>query len=550
MVANTYGGGNEAGSGDGEVTLMCGTNIGTFYGGSRNADLTGDIVLNVYGGKYESIFGGSKGTESRPANITGNVTVNFYGGHVQRLFGGSDVNGNVTGNIVVNVDIDPDYDCADSLHLDTVYGGGRAAAYTPDVPTNGSPLVNIMNNRYKPAGGGDSAWVEIQDVFGGGLGATAQVTSYPRAIIGGFGGKRGVRIFGNVYGGGSAAPIVGNTYVMVRDATIGRDNAAGSASSGIVFGGGYGSTSNVDGKTHVGIFGLSDIKNNVYGGGNAGIVNGNTELQIAYQEQIQPVDVAIRTVVTPNPPGAPIVAIQASLTCPTPGVDIRYVTKPTEQGQPSATNGTLWDGTPFTIDWSDTLQAVAYLWDSTRGTIDSSMIPSVVSFGKAAKPVIKIDGDAVKISSSPGVRILYTMDGSEPGRNADGTLKTGTRIHNPVQGKAVLDTVLTDTNQVVRAVSERIGNYPSVVSVLTCEEPTVTISGNQCTITGPAGSKLYYTIDLTNPRSSMAGGTAHGTYVNGNTVTFTLPDENTVVKAIAKKSGYLTSPAAAAVYQR
>ena len=178
------------------------------------------------------------------------------------------------------------------------------------------------------------------------------------------------------------------------------------------------------------------------------------------------------------------------------------------------------------------------------------MIPSVVSFGKAAKPVIKIDGEAVKISSSPGVRILYTMDGSEPGRNADGTLKTGTRIHNPVQGKAVLDTVLTDTNQVVRAVSERIGNYPSVVSVLTCEEPTVTISGNQCTITGPAGSKLYYTIDLTNPRSSMAGGTAHGTYVNGNTVTFTLPDENTVVKAIAKKSGYLTSPAAAAVYQR
>ena len=550
MVANTYGGGNEAGGGGGEVTLMCGTNIGTFYGGSRNADLTGDIVLNVYGGKYESIFGGSKGTESRPANITGNVIVNFYGGHVQRLFGGSDINGNITGNIVVNVDIDPDYDCADSLHLDTVYGGGRAAAYTPDVPTNGSPLVNIMNNRYKPAGGGDSAWVEIQDVFGGGLGATAQVTSYPRAIIGGFGGTRGVRIFGNVYGGGSAAPVVGNTYVMVRDATIGRDNAAGSASSGIVFGGGYGSTSNVDGKTHVGIFGLSDIKNNVYGGGNAGTVNGNTELQIAYQEQIQPVDVAIQTVVTPNPPGAPIVAIKASLTCATPGVDIRYVTKPTEQGQPSATNGRLWDGTPFAIDWSDTLQAVAYLPGATPGTIDSSMIPSVVSFGKAAKPVIKIDGDAVKISSSPGVRILYTMDGSEPGRNADGTLKTGTRIHNPVQGKAVLDTVLTDTNQVVKAVSERIGNYPSGVSVLTCEEPTVTISGDQCTITGPAGSKLYYTIDLTNPRSSMAGGTAHGTYVNGNTVTFTLPDENTVVKAIAKKSGYLTSPAAAAVYQR
>ena len=550
MVANTYGGGNEAAGGGGEVTLMCGTNIGTFYGGSRNADLTGDIVLNVYGGKYESIFGGSKGTESRPANITGNVTVNFYGGHVQRLFGGSDVNGNVTGNIVVNVDIDPDYDCADSLHLDTVYGGGRNAAYTPDVPTNGSPLVNIMNNRYKPAGGGDSAWVKIQDVFGGGLGATAQVTSYPRVIIGGFGGKRGVRIYGNVYGGGSAAPVVGNTYVMVRDATIGRDNAAGSASSGIVFGGGYGSTSNVDGKTHVGIFGLSDIKNNVYGGGNAGIVNGSTELQIAYQEQIQPVDVAIRTVVTPNPPGAPIVAIKASLTCATPGVSIRYVTKPTEQGQPSATNGTLWDGTPFTIDWSDTLQAVAYLPGSTPGTIDSSMIPSMVTFGKAAKPVIKIDGDTVKISSSPGVRILYTMDGSEPGRNADGTLKTGTRIHNPVQGKAVLDTVLTDTNQVVKAVSERIGNYPSVVSVLTCEAPTVTISGDQCTITGPAGSKLYYTIDLTNPRSSMAGGTAHGTYVNGNTVTFTLPDENTVVKAIAKKSGYLTSPAGVAVYQR
>ena len=554
LIKEAFGGGNNAPGGNGEITLKCGSSFNTFYAGGSKANLGTPenpvtLTLNVEGGRVMHLFGGCQGTDDTPANIYGDVIVNLHGGNVQNLYGGSDVNGNISGTITVNVDIDPDYECPDGLNLVNVYGGGRNAAYTPDVPTNGSPLVNIMNNRYKPAGGGDSAWVKIQDVFGGALGATARVTSYPRVIIGGFGGKRGVRIFGNVYGGGSAAPVVGNTYVMVRDATIGRDDAAGSASSGIVFGGGYGSTSNVDGKTHVGIFGLSDIKNNVYGGGNAGTVNGNTELQIAYQEQIQPVDVAIQTVVTPNPPGPPTVAIKASLSCATPGVNIRYVTKPTVQGQPSDTNGTLWNGTPFTIDWSDTLLAVAYLPGATTGTIDSSMIPSVVSFGKAAKPVIKIDGDSVKISSSPGVRILYTMDGSEPGRNADGTLKTGTRIHNPVQGKAVLDTVLTDTNQVVRAVSERIGNYPSVVSVLTCEEPTVTISGNQCTITGPAGSKLYYTIDLTNPRSSMAGGTAHGTYVNGNTVTFTIPNENTVVKAIAKKSGYLPSPLAAGVYR-
>ena len=611
VVVNTYGGGNEAASGGGTVTINCGTYQENFYAGGSFADVgTPDgtpvkLVLNVNGGRITNLYAGCQGDRAsygaphtdRPANIYGDVVLNFYGGHITNLFGGSHRNGNITGTITVNVDIDPDYSCDDGLSLDYVYGGGQDASYTPTDPFRASPTVNIMNNRYHTSGNtgtmADSAWVHIYDVFGGALGASATCTSYPRVVVGGFGPKidstntgteqdpvwqtsqrytRGARVFGNVYGGGSAAPVVGNTYVAIRDAVIGEDNGVGSLTSGIVFGGGLGETAKVVGETYVGIFGKSDIKSNVYGGGNAGIITGSTEIQIGYQEQIFPAEIiAYADTIDKGQPNQQI-KIMAGLHCTNPNVHFRYTTDGTT---PSALNGvgtlitddclspTHNKANDFEITWDHPVQCIAYLWDGaadeSNGHLDKSMVPSVIAFDKATMPVIDIhpgtaqDGkDTVFLSGTIGARMRYTTDGTTPtpsstlyGNEGEPNEAGATDRFFIRHGNAA------DSTMVIRAISEMRGCFNSSVATLTLDPPKVTINGTQVTITGPAGSTLTYTTDLSTPVTNMAGNTRHGTYVNSNTVTFTVPNTSAdcTIKAVAQKPGYAPSYMGAAVYR-
>ena len=594
LIHNAYGGGNNAPNGGGTITIKCGSNFENFYAGGSNANVIGDLTLNVQGGVVNNLFGGCKGTDNNPANVTGNVTVNFYGGHIVNLFGGSDVNGNITGTVTVNVDVDPNYSCADGLRLDNIYGAGRDAAYTPFDPFRASPLINIKNNQFKKPSGvpngffdysvdvpnydengdpatADSAFVKIQDVFGGGLGASAKSTSYPRIVVGGFpmvdpetgrNFERHVRIFGNIYGGGSAAPVVGNTYVAVRDAVIGLDQYpadADSTTAGTIFGGGLGTTARVDGETFIGIYGVTDIRGNVYGGGNAGIVSGSTELQIAAQQQVLvPEFIAYLDTVTHEP--SVTTRVMGSFQCATQGVRYSY-TKDGSTPPVPATDATRYRGSEddFEFGFSDRIQCIAYLWDEVYQRVDSSMIPSVVAFDRAPAPLISIsEGGQVTLNGSVGAKLYYTLDGSEPDPDKVGAAEHpsyyyGTEFEDDDAGATGAFTPSAD--QVVKAVANMRGCFLSTVASLTCEAPTVTIDGTSCTITGPVGSTLTYTVDGTTPISTMAGSTRPTTGYTGhdvatNTVTFTLSGTNDVtVKAVAQKSGYLPSLISAGVYR-
>ena len=236
----------------------------------------------------ERIFGGnmSGGT------IYGNVTVNIYGsnpGHIiDEIFGGSNEGGAITGNIIVNIDSNRS-DCP--LKFNSVYGGGNLVNYEPDNSSALSPTVNLICGTAR------------KDVFGGGKGVqnltpvfpyrkpktaaeweaaghadyytsdgdyndslalyntyaayiaqtnTAKVTANPVVNIGVTNETRGganpkVMVLGNIYGGGNAAPIDGNTKVDVRG-------------------------------------NRTDIRGSVYGGGNAAIVTGNTNVIIGDRE--------------------------------------------------------------------------------------------------------------------------------------------------------------------------------------------------------------------------------------------------------------------------
>ena len=299
-----------------------------FYGGTNLAPIYGDVTLNVYGGYYVNVFGGSKGyidplspvdpTNNISANIMrvptlaevnanpgnypdglrdyiithpeavgtgGNVTLNLYGGKIENAFGGSDVLGEIEGKITVNV-LEGGGESSINhcpLDLEKVYGGGKETRYTPltdivgiDLPV---PEVNIIKGTVK------------KDVFGGGLGATATVTGNPVVTIGDITsghetyvatvGEASTR-YGNVYGGGELAQVNGSTNILIQKAN--------SVIEGTVYGGGKGSSNDVNhglvkGNTWVEMTG-GHVRRSIYGGGELGSVGTFTALYAANEHPL------------------------------------------------------------------------------------------------------------------------------------------------------------------------------------------------------------------------------------------------------------------------
>ena len=246
------------------ATIGCGTKFGDIYGGCNLADIYGNVTLTIVGGEMNYVYGGSKGrsatsdpSDSTPkaANITGNVTLNIHGGNIkQDAFGGSNINGNITGNITVNMDwsqASSGCNSPNDLHVGNVYGASNLAAYTPTTPI-ASPAVNIWHGTVS------------NSVYGGGKGATAVVTCNPVVTVGDItsGHESYVAtITGDVYGGGYAAAVTGNTSVILQKANTTVGNAYGG-----------GNAAAITGTTSLTMAGGSAT--NLYGGGNAAGVSG------------------------------------------------------------------------------------------------------------------------------------------------------------------------------------------------------------------------------------------------------------------------------------
>ncbi len=271
-VGEIYGGGNQANVEATNVTIEAGNIIGDVYGGGRQADVNGNTVVNVNGGTVRRVFGGNNmsgtiyGTISVTANkttacpmmigelygggneaasqagsitiqctgditadhlavgadnganppsaightlegigdvyggannalVTGDITLDINSGMIYRVFGGNNTGNTVSGDITVNV---AQGAATCGWYVGYVYGGGNNAAYSN--AGNAFPAVN------------HSAGKVTYNVYGGGKGSTAIVTSNPKVILSGT-----AQVGGNVFGGGNAAPVVGNTNVMLKN---------------------------------------------------------------------------------------------------------------------------------------------------------------------------------------------------------------------------------------------------------------------------------------------------------------------------------------------
>ncbi|MCR5679051.1 MAG: hypothetical protein K6G08_02425, partial [Prevotella sp.] len=301
--------------GDGQNAACCeNLKVGEIYGGGKSAPMEGgaEIVLGCMPDDWiGEIYAGAQDAE-----VGNDVSLTITSGKFERVFGGNKSGGTISGSIEVNIEECPT--CGTPIIIGELYGGGNlapytiGAAYTATNPNYPSPRVNVRS------------FTSIGTIYGGGLGDGAVVTGNPMVNIN-VGMVRGggqdysgdnnagtldvklyphvkgkIGVIGNVFGGGNAAQVNGNTYVNIGvneyeklDGIIaGETNVAGyytrsraDESSPYV----YTKVEPVASETEViaaadTIYYLkvegADIRGNVYGGGNAAAVTGSTNVNI------------------------------------------------------------------------------------------------------------------------------------------------------------------------------------------------------------------------------------------------------------------------------
>lgn len=233
-IGEVFAAGNEAYM-DGEAILNMGCIPGleVLYGGARKADITNDVQLTITSGTYGQVFGGNK--ES----------------------------GKIYGTITVNIE---ETGC-NPIVIGEVYGGGNQAAY------EGTVTVNAYS------------FTQIGKLFGGGYGQGATVTGNTYVNIQQLKGTpNGVEsgslgVVGEVYGGGNAADVIGNTNINIGTASNVTFDSDGTAQT--VLGA---RIEAVDVVIPASITGSTDVtyhgSGNVYGGGNSAIVTGSTNITV------------------------------------------------------------------------------------------------------------------------------------------------------------------------------------------------------------------------------------------------------------------------------
>ena len=279
-------------------------NVKEIFAGGKNADMIGGakIVMGCTNSEdwVEEIYAGAKA-----ANVGGDVSLTLTSGKFGRVFGGNKDSGVLDGSITVN--IEENAKCGIPLIIGELYGGGNKAAYSiygynadGTVKTSGenpkpSPVVNVR------------AFTSIGNIFGGGYGSAAEMHGSPTININVVNNNRTtgstistaitktfeegteneytvtipthedrkIGAINNVYGGGNAAKVWGDTNVNIG--TEAKQKLVKLDDSGNPL---YTDAEKTIPQTEEMDVVGADIRGNVYGGGNAAEVTGNTNVVI------------------------------------------------------------------------------------------------------------------------------------------------------------------------------------------------------------------------------------------------------------------------------
>ena len=318
-IHRVFGGSNTKGNVRQTAVTLLDENSGcTFcvdeaYGGGKNApmDAEAKLLMSCIPG-LSAAYGGAEA-----AAIQGNVTLNITNGTFDRVFGGNNLSGTIGGSITVNIQ---EIGCK-PIKIGELYGGGNEAGYSVygydsdgKPKESGSrlyadPQVNVMSftsigNIYGGGYGSGATMVgnptvNVNEVYGRYYNADESVVGENAKTSGNYPipshakGKMGA--INNVFGGGNAAKVIGNTTVnigtleevyVVKTVTVGdsvtdyyirNNDGSYSAATGTA----EEDTTYYEKKTVLGV----DIRGNVYGGGNEAEVTGDTNVNIGKKSE-------------------------------------------------------------------------------------------------------------------------------------------------------------------------------------------------------------------------------------------------------------------------
>ena len=283
----------------------CKFDVDEAYGGGKSApmDAEAQLLMACIPG-LEEVYGGAEA-----ADIHDDVTLTITNGTFNRVFGGNNVSGTISGKITVNVE---ETGCR-PIVIGELYGGGNLAAYSKyGYKDDGTPKESGSNPFDDPVVNVRS-FTSIGAVYGGGYGTGARMIASPTVNLNeslgtpatypttgddfdenGFKGKtitldegketehtvtlpahtKGkMGAIGDVFGGGNAAEVKGNTTVNVGTLS---ENAFVSVDDNPA-------TAETD-ESKIPVIG-ADIRGNVYGGGNNAEVTGDTNVNIGKKSE-------------------------------------------------------------------------------------------------------------------------------------------------------------------------------------------------------------------------------------------------------------------------
>ena len=296
-VEEVYGAGNEADQdGSSEIQLGCVDYLEEIYGGARNADVNKDVVLNIQSGRFKRVFGGN----NLGGRINGTITVNIEetGCHpiiIGQLYGG----GNQARYETPSGKPGPTINVKSFTSIGEIYGGGygESAVVVGDTHVNINECVGEnaeIEMKEDPndvsENTGEDVVITTKPAVAANPEADPPVVAQPAetVTIHQPEHKKGaIGAIGNVYGGGNAAEVQGSTYVnigtvdtvtyetMYETEEVEVTDDEGTKTETVI-------KTDTDGNpikkvnTVTGV----DIRGNVYGGGNAATVTGNTNVVV------------------------------------------------------------------------------------------------------------------------------------------------------------------------------------------------------------------------------------------------------------------------------
>ena len=316
LIHEAYGGSNMRGIIKGSINQItnpegstCDLAVEKIVGAGKYADVDGDVNMTLScqpERKVNLLFAGAD-----EANVNGNITLNITNGHFGKVFGGNNLGGVIKGKITVNVE---ETGCQ-PIKIDNLYLGGNEAAYSVFGYYESNETHDVTGKKIlKPITSADDEHTPVDNpaedathtfpyaqpelniisctyignVFGGGFGEGAVMYANPTVNVNMVPGRyaetavpammteleldvtktapnpNNLGIIRNVFGGGDAANIAGDTYV-----NIATEANKGAYIIGSVFGGG--NAADVLGNTNVTVSG-GYVFNGIFGGGYAGSV--------------------------------------------------------------------------------------------------------------------------------------------------------------------------------------------------------------------------------------------------------------------------------------